>query len=167
MRAILLFLFSISQLAWSQSTQQEIDAQVWKSFTKAIMSQDVASFIELHSDDLVRAELSQKKIMNLKEYQQGIQRSWPDWKKSIEKNNLRYTFELRFTERISNGSLAYEIGYFRNKTVNEKGEESTSYGKFQVVLRKEKDQWKILVDSDSNEGGTITEDMFHSAKAIE
>jgi hypothetical protein len=36
-----------------------------------------------------------------------------------------------------------------------------------VALRKENGVWKILVDSDTNEGGTITEEMFQKAKPIE
>jgi hypothetical protein len=36
-----------------------------------------------------------------------------------------------------------------------------------VALRKENGTWKILVDSDTNEGGTITDEMFLKAKPLE
>jgi ketosteroid isomerase-like protein len=152
-------------VALCQTDQADIDIQVWKPFTKAIMNQDVNAFVAVHSKDLVRAERNQKKVMGLDEYRKGMETGWPGWKESIQKSKTTYTFELRFTERISNGSVAYEVGYFKNESIGPNGKR-VSYGKFQVALRKEEGIWKILVDSDSNEGGTITEEMFQAAKPI-
>lgn len=153
--------------AFSQTDQQAIDAQVWRPFTQAIMTQNANAFIALHSKDLVRAEISQKKVMGWDEYKKGMEAGWPRWKESLEKNKTKYTFELRFTERLSNGATAYEVGYFKNESIQPGGEKHVSYGKFHVVLRKENGTWKILVDSDSNEGGSITEEQFQQAKALE
>lgn len=162
-----LLLFVVASHGYAQQDQLDINEQVWKPFTKAIMTQDVSSFVALHSSDLVRAEINQKKVMSLDEYRKGMEAGWPGWKESIQKNKTHFTFELRFTERISNGTLAYEIGYFKNETVNASGEKRESFGKFHVVLRKENNTWKILVDSDSSEGGTITAAMFQAAKPLE
>lgn len=153
--------------SYAQHDQAAINEQVWKPFTKAIITQDVTGFAALHSTDLVRAEINRKKVMGLDEYKRGMEAGWPGWKESIQKNKTHYTFELRFTERISNGTLAYEIGYFKNETINANGEKRESFGKFHVVLRKEVGIWKILVDSDTNEGGTITAEMFQAAMAME
>ena len=57
--------------------------------------------------------------------------------------------------------------WVKNETISAAGEKRESFGKFHVVLRKEGGTWKILVDSDSNEGGTITADLFMAAKALE
>lgn len=168
MRPIFVFLFlAITTCSLAQTDQQQINDQVWKPFTKAIMTQDVDVFASLHSNDLVRAEISRKKVMDLKEYHQGMKSGWPAWKESIKKDKLAYTFELRFLDRISNGTSAYEIGYFKNETTDANGKKQIGYGKFHVVLRKENGVWKILVDSDSNEGGKITEEMFQAAQAIQ
>jgi ketosteroid isomerase-like protein len=158
-------LFSLS--TFGQNDQADINNQVWKPFTQAIMAQDVAAFLAVHSKDVVRAELTDNQVQNYKEYQAAMEKSWPGWKESIQKNNSKYTFELRFLQRISNGSLAYEVGYFKNESINEKGEKRMYFGKFNVALRKENGIWKILVDSDSNEGGTITEEKFLKAKPLE
>ncbi len=40
------------------------------------------------------------------------------------------------------------------------------FGRFHVVLRKENSIWKILVDTDSSENGTISEKDFLAAKPI-
>ena len=77
------------------------------------------------------------------------------------------TFELRFLERISNGTQAFEVGYFKNEDIKPNGEKQAYYGKFQVALRKENGIWKILVDSDSNQEEVITEKDFLAAKSLE
>jgi ketosteroid isomerase-like protein len=163
---VLLSVFFVTVTSYAQTDQQQIDEQVWKPFTKAIMTQDVAGFVSLHSKDLVRAEINQKKVMNRDEYQKGMETNWPAWKQSMEKNKTKYSFELRFTERLSNGNTAYEVGYFKNEMTNADGTVRKSYGKFHVVLRKEDGTWKVLVDSDSNEGGTITDEIFDKAQPI-
>jgi ketosteroid isomerase-like protein len=153
--------------AFAQNVQKDINDQVWKPFTTAIMMQDVNAFVILHSNDLVRAERNGKKVLSLKEYKKNMETSWPRWKESNQKNQIKYTFELRFTERITNGSLAYEVGYFKNESVKPSGDKQIRYGKFQVALRKENGVWKILVDSDSNEGNTISEKDFLEAAVME
>lgn len=167
LKLVIITLLVVVNNSYAQTDQADINEQVWKPFTKAIMEQDVESFVALHSNDLVRAEINRKKVMGLEEYKKGMETGWPGWKESIQKSKGKYTFELRFTERISNGTTAYEIGYFKNESITATGEKRESYGKFHVVLRKENGIWKILVDSDSNEGGAITADMFLAAKAIE
>lgn len=166
-KLLTLTLLVVVNISYGQTDQVEINEQVWKPFTRAIMTQDVGGFAALHSNDLVRAEINRKKVMGLEEYKKGMEAGWPGWKESIEKSKTKYTFELRFTERISNGTMAYEIGYFKNESITPSGEKRESYGKFHVVLRKESGTWKILVDSDSNEGGSITTEMFEAAKTLE
>jgi ketosteroid isomerase-like protein len=166
MKLLSIFALLISISAFGQNDQAGINTQVWKPFTRAIMSQDVSAFIALHSKDVVRAELNGNRVLSYTDYLAGMEKSWPGWKESIQKNNTQYIFELRFLQRISNGNLAYEVGYFKNLSITN-GQKRESYGKFQVALRKENGVWKILVDSDSNEGGTITEEMFLKAKPLD
>ena len=160
-------LFLICVVGHSQDAAKEINEQVWKPFTQAIMTQHVEQFISLHSKDLVRAERDEKQVLNYEQYKTRMDQSWPKWKESNSKNNIQYTFELRFLERISNENQAFEVGYFKNESINGAGEKRTSYGQFHVALQKENGIWKILVDSDSNNGRTITEEMFQAAKPIE
>ena len=162
---IILFLL-ISMSGFSQGTTKEINEQVWKPFTQAIMTKDVEKFISVHSKDLVRAERDGKRVLTYDQYKAGMMKNWPTWKENDQKNNSQYTFELRFLERISNDTQAFEVGYFKNETITA-GQKRLSYGQFHVALRKENGVWKILVDSDSSNGKTITEEMFLAAKAIE
>lgn len=148
-------------------TEKEINEQVWKPFTQAIITQDVEKFVAVHSKDLVRAERDGKRVLTYDQYKARMEQGWPAWKESNKKNNTQYTFELRFLERISNETQAFEVGYFKNESITASGEKRVSYGQFHVALRKENGVWKILVDSDSNNGKTITEEMFQAAKPIE
>jgi ketosteroid isomerase-like protein len=162
----LLAFATIPFLTNAQEDQQAINLQVWKPFTTAIMNQDVATFVSLHSKDLIRVERDQKNLLDLKAYQSGMEAGWPGWKESIKKSNQKYVFELRFLERISNGTQAFEVGYFKNEVTTATGEKRISYGKFMVALRKEDGKWKILVDSDTRENGTITDEMFAAAQPL-
>lgn len=169
MRHFLLLAFScFSFLCFSQNNfTKEINDQVWKPFTKAIMTQDVPAFIALHSKDVMRVERNDKRVLTYDDYKAGMEKSWPNWADYNKKNSVRYTFELRFLERIATANQAFEVGYFKNETVATDGKKHISYGQFHVALRKENGVWKILVDSDSNMEGTITEEMFQAAQVIE
>lgn len=160
-------LLFISIAAFSQNSQKEINEQVWKPFIKTLLSHDVDGFMNLHSKDVMRVERDNGHILNFDQYKKDLNTSWPAWKQSIEVEKTKNSFELRFLERTSNGNQAFEVGYFKNETINVKGEKRTGYGQFHVALRKENGVWKILVDSDSNNNRTITEEMFQAAKPLE
>lgn len=162
-----LFLLTSSVAAFAQGAEKEINDHVWKPFTKAIMTQNVEAFIHLHSKDVMRVERDNKQILNYDKYKSDLEKSWPAWRQSIAVEKTTYTFELRFLERASNGNQAFEVGYFKNEIINAKGEKSISYGQFHVALRKENGVWKILVDSDSSNNRSITEEMFLAAKPLE
>jgi ketosteroid isomerase-like protein len=152
--------------AYGQDHQQEINEHVWKPFTKAIMEQDVKTFASLHSTEMIRVERNSKNIFGLEQYRSTMESGWPQWKESLQQNKIQYTFELRFIERICNGEVAYEVGYFKNESTSPAGEKRVNYGKFHVTLRKENGYWKILVDSDSSKGASITEESFKTAMPL-
>jgi ketosteroid isomerase-like protein len=162
-----IFLLLTGVAAYAQNAEKEINDQVWKPFTQAIKIQDIESFMALHSKDVMRVERDNGHILNYDQYKKDLTMSWPAWKQAMEVDKTKMHFELRFLERTSNGSQAFEVGYFKNETVNAKGEKRIGYGQFHVALRKENGVWKILVDSDSNNKRSITEEMFLAAKPIE
>ena len=64
-------------------------------------------------------------------------------------------------ERFHNENFGSEVGIFRIISNDGKGMEREYYGKFHVVLVNESGTWKILMDSDSNESGTINSEDFN------
>lgn len=69
-------IFILSSLAAvAQNAEREINEQVWKPFTKAIMTQDVEGFIHLHSKEVMRVERDSKHILNYDQYKSDMEKS--------------------------------------------------------------------------------------------
>lgn len=145
--------------AGSKDTQRQIDDEVWIPFFAASNAFDAAGFLAVQSKDLVRISADSKQIYELDRYQTEIREGF---KRARERGIVRKS-EVRFLERIVSGHLAYETGYFRSQATLPGGEVRIRYTKFEFVLRKEGGRWKILVDKDTAENGTITEEMFQAA----
>lgn len=164
MRFSLLLLFlSVAVSGWAQSHSAEINTHVWKPFIEAFNGYESDRFLSLHSQDLVRSARDGKQVLTWAQYlgetRQGQARD-------KERGNKR-TLELRFTERLSNGQQAIDVGIYKTVYVLTNGTTEAYYGRFHVVLRKENNRWKILVDTDSSENGTIGERDFLAAQPLE
>ena len=60
----------------------------------------------------------------------------------------------------------FEVGYYKVSNSNTfTGEKFIGYGKFQVLLRKEKGVWKIVMDEDAKEN--TDEAVFLTGKPME
>jgi ketosteroid isomerase-like protein len=156
--ALLFFQFTSAQ---SDSLQKQIDEQVWKPFISSFNSGNDEGFKALHSKDVIRVSQDSKQIFGYDQYfkkmPDSIKARWGIWKKDIE---------LRFTQRIASNGKAFEVGYYKTtSTDTAAGKTRTGYGKFHVLLRKENNIWKILMDEDANEN--TTEALFQTGKAIE
>jgi uncharacterized protein (TIGR02246 family) len=153
--------FFLLTLTFAAQAQHEIDEQVWKPFIKAFNTRDTPAFMAVHSKDLARIPRDGKAITTFAQYQKqnedGNKRAAAD---------TRMTIELRFIERVASETQAYDVGIYKTTVTTGKGASQSHYGKFFVVLRKEDNRWKILVDSDSSEGGTISEKDFINAKPM-
>jgi ketosteroid isomerase-like protein len=159
----LALLFAVGGSAYAQEHHKEINDQVWKPFKVTFEQYNVSGFMALHSHDLVRVPRDAKMVSNFNQYWKNNDAD----KKQSRENQVTRTIDLRFLERISSGTQAYEVGIYKVTITQPSKNQQTYYGKFHVVLRKEADTWKILVDSDSSEGGTIDQDAFEAAKPIE
>lgn len=159
MRVVLLLLF-FSTTAFAQSAQKEINEQVWKPFIKGFSERNTEIFMGVHSKDLVRSPRDNKQVLNWETYYNETD----TWNKQAKG---RLQIELHFSERINNENQAIDVGIYKTTSFSEDGKSRVGYGRFHVVLRKEDNVWKILVDTDSNEGRTIGETQFAAAKPME
>jgi ketosteroid isomerase-like protein len=157
----IVFVFLSGSLS-AQPEQKVINDQVWKPFIKTFNDFDDNGFMALHSKDVVRALRDDGRVMGYDEYA-AIEASDNH---TAKLNKSTRKIELRFTERWINQNLAYEVGVYKTESIKPSGNNRVYYGKFHVVLRKENGTWKILVDSDSNEGG-ITDKEFLAARPME
>jgi ketosteroid isomerase-like protein len=155
--------FSISVTGYSQDAQKQINHQVWKPFATTFNNYDTKGFMAVHSHDLVRVPRDSKTVLNFEQYKKQYEEGD---KRSVQQKAKR-TIELRFLERMANENQAFEAGIYKTTNIDVHGKTRSFYGKFYVVLRKENGTWKILVDSDSSEGGSIGEKDFAAAKPLE
>ena len=158
---LLIVLFSKTSLSQSDSLQQQITQQVWKPFIQSFSNMDTRAFMAVHSVDMTRVIQDGKTIYGYEQYYrenvQGDERS--------KKANRKRTIELRFAQRIAANGRAFEVGYYKTTSIQPDGVSRSSYGKFHVLLRKEKGVWKILMDADASE--KTDEAVFLSAEPMQ
>ena len=158
-----LSVFVVCLTVQGQDLQKEINEQVWKPFIEGFTNGDTDQFMNVHSKDLVRSPRDSKSIQTWDEYYQGTKAGNERRKTSGRKSEI----ELRFTERIATAQQAIDVGIYKTTNIAGDGQRRSFYGRFHVVMRKESGTWKILVDTDSSEGGTISEAAFTAAKPME
>jgi ketosteroid isomerase-like protein len=143
---------------------KEINEQIWQPFSEAYANNDGPKYVGLHSKSFMRATGGKwKSIANWQDFQEKTLIDFQNRKPS-EKTTIGF----RFIERINDGKTASERGIYRVIRQNEKGETTGKfYGKFHVFMRKEGDKWKIVIDYDSDEGGTINEASYNAAFAVD
>ena len=129
---------------------------MWSKFSQAFDALDYQSIAEIHTKDLIRIPGGKQ----LLDYDNYIMTYKIDFEQAKRTKATR-AISFRFFERIHNDSIASEKGVYKVVMGN-----LTYYGKFRVLLKKEDGDWKIFMDYDSNEGGTVGEKDFTSAVAM-
>lgn len=152
--------FQLQILAQSSKCVENINAQVWGNFTKAFETFDYELFGSLHSENFVRASGNSKSLKNKSDYISGYAERWKNAK------DLQ-TISFRFLERFCDDKKASERGIYKLTVNLNQPNEKSYYGKFHVILSKSNNQWKLIVDYDSDEGNTITEQSYLNAYAID
>lgn len=137
----------------------EINEQVWKPFIAHFISGNKEGFRAVHSKKITRVEIDRGVVMDFDKYFPPVTAGGKQPSQTYQRK-----FELRFDKRISNGSSAWESGYYKGTMIQEGKEPRSYYGRFYVVLEKENDGWKIIVDADS--GKEANEEKFNKAAAM-
>jgi len=146
----------------SQSTDciKNINAHIWSNFTISFETFDHELFESLHAEDFIRANGNSKSLKDKKAYIDGYLKRW-------ESPKTKQTISFRFSERFCNGKTASERGIYKLTINPDKPTEKSFFGQFHVIIIKVKNQWKLLVDYDSDENNTINEDSYNSAFALD
>ena len=139
----------------------ELERDIWDPFVQAFAENSPELWVAVHSTDFIRVMGDARRVEPKDKYFAGM----GGMLKSFAERGIKSGIAFRFTERIVSPAAASERGIFEFATTNAAGNTRKSYGKFHVVSRKEGGRWKILVDYDSNEGGTINEASFLAAHA--
>lgn len=159
---LILVLVAFANQGNSQSLNNLIEInKVWKKFYLAYDSLDYKLMAEIHSNKLIRIS-GGKRIL---EYETYINNYKTNFEKAKE-NNISNKISLRFFERINNDSIASERGIYKLVRIENEKNQQAYYGQFHVLFIKEKDEWKILMDYDSNEANNIGEKDYLKANGI-
>jgi ketosteroid isomerase-like protein len=142
---------------------RELNRDVWHAFVRAYGARDAKAFLAVHSPDLIRAGGPEKQVYGYEEYAAQTEQ----WFAELTERGDGVGIEFRFDERIASGDLASERGVYRITATRATGEQRVFYGRFHTYSRRTGDGWRIAVDYDSNEGGTVTEDTLASGADID
>jgi hypothetical protein len=158
---IILLIITIASYSQNQVSNKEIDEQIWKPFMKSFGNGNDLAFQSLHSKSVIRVVVDGNQIYGFDEYFKPV----PD---SIKAKGLNYekSIEIRHLKRVSSDDNAFEVGYYKTSYKDTRtGSIRSSYGKFTVLLKKENEFWKIVMDADANEG--TNEKIFRTGKKVE
>lgn len=133
-----------------------INRDVWQPFVAAYAAGSAGQYMALHSSDFIRATIDETK--DLTTYSADSQRHF----EYNRQNNSRCEIAFSFFERATGASSASERGIYRYTAIAADGAQTHYYGKFHVIHRLENGRWKIAVDYDSDEDGTIGQDDFEA-----
>lgn len=121
---------------------------------------DTKGFMDVHSRNMTRVIQDGNAIYGYEQYSRENEQGDERAKKADRKRNI----ELRFIQRIARNDRAFEIGYYKTTNIQGDGSSKSFYGKFHVLMQKEKGTWKILMDADTSE--KTNEAVFLSAKPM-
>lgn len=160
--ALVILLATAAGAQASLTPQQEIDRDVWRLFEQSYGALNADAFLTAHAPEAIRIVRDSKAIDAGEKYHAKIRKNMATEKE----RGSRRTIELRFTERFADGNLAFDSGYYKVVAWYSDDESYTFYGQFDVILRKTDGRWKIIVDTDSSHGGTITGQDFMKGKRV-
>ena len=144
----------------SDSISQQINEQVWLPYINTFNNMYTEGFMELHSKKLTFIPEDSKRILNYDNYYANTKRS----NEAYKQVSFKQSIDLRFTNRFTDQGNAFETGYYKTVIVQPDGIKKTEYGKFHVLLRQEKEVWKITFDTNTAEN--VDETLFQTGKPI-
>lgn len=150
-------LLFIAHLATSQeqSVQEDINKDIWYNFMQAYQDLDASLFNQIHTSNVLRVIADADRMLIGQEYKDQNLEVFNRW----NAQEIKQKIEFSFYKRVQKANWAYEIGIYK-LTRYEKGQAKSFYGKFNVTLKKESGAWKIHIDSDTSEEGSIGEEDF-------
>jgi len=149
--------------AQTTTTQTTINDQVWRPFIQAYNALDADAFLAVHHADAIRIIRDSDQILPATAYGENIRQNMA----AAQQRGMKRHIELRFTERFASADLAFEAGYYKAVSTFSADEQYTFFGRFNVVLRRDNGRWKILLDSDTNDGNTVGDKDFQQARPME
>ena len=142
------------------SLLDELDRDIWQPFRHTYRDRDIEGYLTLYDRDLIRAGGPAKEIYGY----DRLAMETAEWFAVAAGRGDTFEIEFRFTERIADAGLASERGYYRITGTLADASTRELYGRFHTFARKRGGPWRIVADYDTDDGGTITAEMFEAAQ---
>ncbi|MEV4137787.1 DUF4440 domain-containing protein [Dactylosporangium sp. NPDC049742] len=140
---------------------RELNGDVWQPLRAAYAARDAEAFLALHAPDLIRASATNHTIFGLERYAAQVR----PWFAGLAARGDLVEITFRFTERLVSADLAGERGVFRIVLQPIGGDRMVLYARFHTLSRKVDLRWRIAVDYDTNDGGSVDAKAFDAAVA--
>ena len=141
----------------------DINRDIWRPFQRSYAALDLAGYLDFHSPDLVRVEVGARWIGGRDEYAARVKRGF-DY--AAERGDT-FAIDFHFTERIVGDDAAYERGVYRVSITAPDGGVQLFHGRFNTVSRRTDDGWRLALDQDDDEGGTVDAAAFEAGHTID
>ena len=130
---------------------------------RAYAQRDATAFAQLHAPELVRVEAASRWAGNLEAYLERTAAFFDD----MTRRGGTIAITFRFVERVVDGPIASERGVYRIDMTLPGEAERVFYGRFHTFARKSDGHWRIVVDYDTTDAGTVNEDTFAAAHELD
>src|SRR5689334_339213 len=139
----------------------QLNDDIWRPFSDAYTHGDVERYLAIHAPDFTWVRAAAGIIEGLDDYAARTRASFAD----MAGRGIRVGIGFRFTERIASASRASERGVFRLSGDGPKGPLPELYGRFHTIARRGDDGWRLVVDYEYPDDGTVDAADFASASA--
>jgi ketosteroid isomerase-like protein len=138
---------------------KEINRDIWQPFSEAYATNDAKKYLGLHTPDFIRGNGGQwAGVRNLAEYGASSRKNFT----RNQADQRQTTIDFTFFERATRPDMASERGIYRVTSTSKDGSRQQFFGQFHVFHRKIDGHWKIAVDYDSDENGSIGPENFEA-----
>lgn len=154
-------LLMLCDLKAQEGEQDAINKDIWFNFMQAYQDLDASLFNQIHTNEVLRVISDNNRMLIGQEYKDANLEMFNRW----NAGKLKQKIEFSFLSRVQKENWAYEVGIYK-LTRYSGNQENSFYGKFNVTLKKVSGVWKIQIDADTSEGGTIGAEDFEKGQKL-
>lgn len=141
----------------------EINRDIWTPFLAGVRTDADSLYLRVRSRDYVRIQGNGRLILGYDDYVDDTQKMMQRYREQ----GTRITMDVRFEDRITDGTAASERGISRVLFSARDGETRTYYSRFHTISRKEGGVWRVLTDYSPAASDSVGEAEFARAKALD
>ncbi len=145
------------------SVLADVNRDIWLPFRAAYATRDADAFAAFHHPDMVRVQVPSQWIGTRDEH---VAQTAAAFAKSGELGDA-LAIDFRFDQRITSEDLAFERGIYELSIIAGDGTARVFYGRFNTIARRTSGGWRLILDQDDDEGGTVGEAQFLAGASID